>query len=156
MPSCCKEDDSHQAAFGLVSPLSRYFPLPKNALLILSQRRGHLAAPTADTPWAKAWHSRTSLTFHLHPPWQCGEAAVGWRFPFQAGVAGAVTGGRSLQRVLQPQLPSSACTLSLLGNLRVGRNIWGTLAGWECVSKRFNGRASRPAGLFSWALHGSV
>lgn len=47
-------------------------------------------------------------------------------------------------------------TAGLRGNLRVRRNMWGTLAGWECVSKRFNRRASCPAGLFSKSsVHGS-
>lgn len=69
MPSCCREDGSYQAAFGLTSPLSCCSPFPKNALSIPSQRRGHLAAPSADPPWAKALHCGSSLEVwsSIHP-----------------------------------------------------------------------------------------
>lgn len=143
-----------QAACGLASLLSRCFPLPKNALLIACQRRGHLAARTADTRWAKAGRSRTSLTFPLHPPWQRGGAAVGWGCPFQAGVARWREEGPCRGCSSPSYLPLPA-TVGVRGNLGVGRNMWGTLAGWECVSGRFNRRAGCPAGSFSKSsVHG--
>lgn len=84
--------------------------------------------------------------------WRSG---VGWMCPSRQAWP-ARWGGRSLQRVLQPQLPSLPGAVGLRGHRRVGRNTGGTLAGRGCVSKRFNRRASCLAGLFSRSsVHGS-
>lgn len=126
MPSWCNEDGSYLAAFGLASPLSRCFPLPKNAFHIPSQRRGRPAAPTADIPRAKAWHSRTSLTFWLHPPWQCGEAA--WAGCVPAGWRGREKEGPCRGCSSPSYLPLPGA-VGLRGHRRVQRNTAGTLAG---------------------------
>lgn len=121
----------------------------KNALHIPSRRRGHLAGPAADTAWAMALHSRTSLTFSLHPPWRCGEGAVGWRRPLQAGVETRWREEGPCRGCSSPSYLPLPGTVGLRGNLR-WEGIYG--GSWQAGNRK----ASRTAGLFSrTSVHGS-